>query len=118
MELMVLNRNVAFTKQPRKNHCKVFEPNADGSASGASNDQYAMSGFDTLTTVKQDVAGKFAINNSYTSDYSEDLFEIPVDRAIKINVYIWIEGADKDCVNEIASKVLTTALQFTSTDLQ
>lgn len=98
--------------------CKVFEPNADGSATGASGDQYAMPGYQSLTTVKQDVAGKFALNNSYTSDYSEDLFEIPVDRATKITMYIWVEGADKDCVNGIASKVLTTSLQFTSTDLQ
>ncbi|WP_167954747.1 hypothetical protein [Anaerosporobacter faecicola] len=98
--------------------CVVFEPNADGSATGASTDQYAMAS--SLTTIKQSTNGKFKATSgaTYSSDVSADLFEIPVDTATKVTVYIWIEGSDKDCVNEIASKVLTTSLQFTSTDLQ
>lgn len=98
----------------------MFEPNADGSATGASTDQYAMTGYSSLTTIKQSTNGKYKLASAagYSSDVSDDLFEIPVDTATKVTVYIWIEGADKDCVNEIASKVLTTSLQFTSTDLQ
>lgn len=98
--------------------CKVYEPNANASSSTADDSQYKMAGYDSLTTIKQNQDGKFSLDGStYVSDVSPELFSIPVDTPSKVDVYIWIEGADKDCVNNIAAKTLKTVLQFTSTDI-
>lgn len=99
---------------------KILEPSADKGATNAINDQYKESGWSESNpaTIKQSGDGKFSENGSYTGDKSEELFKITPNQGTKVEMYIWIEGADKDSVNDIQGNAINYNFQFTSDDLE
>ncbi len=42
------------------------------------------------------------------------LFELANDEIVQIDVYIWLEGKDRDCVNAVSGALLSANLQFTA----
>lgn len=48
--------------------------------------------------------------------FEEDvtLFELSEDEIVQIDVYVWLEGKDRDCVNAVSGALLTANLQFTA----
>lgn len=98
---------------------KILEPNADHTFIEAA-DQAALAGWSNLSTIKQSGTGyKFSNDNgtSYTDYVSEELFRIPTNQAVEVTMYIWLEGADKECVNKIVGNAINAQIRFISEDM-
>ena len=52
----------------------------------------------------------------YKDSLDDISFEIPADSYYAITVYIWLEGQDVDCVNEISGSSMKIQLGFTKAD--
>lgn len=50
-------------------------------------------------------------------DLSKALFTIPANKAVKVNVKIWLEGGDSDCDNDIADTAIDTLIRFGSANV-
>ena len=107
------------------NTTTVYEPNADSSVA-TNTTQEQMSGWTSLQTIKQTSAntGLFAATPAlpgasvtYNSTTSPELFKIPINTATEVTLNIWLEGADEDCVNEIAADDMLANIVFVCTDL-
>lgn len=107
------------------NQTTVYEPNANTSVTTKAA-QEQMSGWSSLKTVKQaNNGGLFAsapalpgaTNVTYDSTTSPELFKIPINTATEVTMNIWLEGADEDCVNEIASDDMLANIVFVCTEL-
>ena len=72
-----------------------------------------------LTTLKQGQNYLFmnSGNTAYDQKVSGEIFKMNTNTPVKVTMTIWIEGADKDCINEIAGDVLKSRIQFICTDL-
>lgn len=97
---------------------KVMEPNADA-VLVRDGTQYAMAGWNNLATVQQGQNHKFkqAGGTAYNQAVSDVLFTMPTNQAVKVTMSIWIEGADPDCVNDIAGDLMSTQIRFISQDM-
>lgn len=105
----------------------VYEPNANSSVKGADTDQYSQSAWGQLKTIKQtsDSSGLFAKEKalpnavvSYKETTSPELFKIKANTVTPVKINIWLEGADKDCVNDIIAENLKANIQFVCTELE
>lgn len=103
---------ISFTAN---NQTAVVEPLADVSVAGNSA-QMVMSGFSSLHTIKQGQNGMFlnTSTNTYSNAISETLFNINTNTKTKVTMYIWIEGSDRDCINDIASDSFGLKIKFYS----
>lgn len=117
------------TNVASKNYA-VYEPMADYNILGTgeghlSESQIAKAGVtDTYTTNEasnvmavdllrtQGQDGKFTGTNSTTDGDSGKVFHLEADTATPITLYIWLEGKDVDCVNQIQLDDLKMQLQF------
>ena len=95
---------------------KVLEPCSDVSVGTAS--QFKLDGWNNLETIKHTSTGKFEPNGKTTQDKTDDLFKIKANEGTLVTMYIWLEGADKDCVNEIQGSEIEYSFQFTSDDIE
>lgn len=99
---------------------KILEPNADATFEGATA-QVELADWDDVKTIKQSSTDyKFTVtnNNSTTQEYvSEELFRIPTNQAVPVTMYIWLEGADKECVNSIVGNAINAQFRFISEDM-
>lgn len=89
----------------------VYEPNYDiadykvqGSASRATDNSGATA---VISTIRQKKTGEIA-------DTDGTIVSLTAGEAKKISMYIWIEGTDDQCSNEIALKKIKAQLQFTT----
>ena len=107
---------VSFTYD---NTTVVFEPNADVVTAAANASQVSLAGWNNMSVIKQGANYKFSTDNgrTYTSDVSDIIFEIPTNKPIEVTMYIWLEGADRDCVNEIMGNSINVELRFISEDI-
>ena len=86
----------------------IYEPN-----NGTSN-----SGTKAGNTVTQNPESKIVSNGSGnitkggSGNTSDKLFEVN-DTATEVTMYIWIEGTDDDCVDEIQTDAIEAQIQFT-----
>ncbi|MBQ3544518.1 MAG: hypothetical protein IJA34_05985 [Lachnospiraceae bacterium] len=55
--------------------------------------------------------------STYTDYVSEELFRIPTNQAVEVTMYIWLEGADKECVNKIVGNAINAQIRFISEDM-
>ena len=103
----------------------IYEPNADKVVKSR-DVQAEMEGWSRVKTIKQtgDAMGMFAeetavpyANVEYDSSVSPELFKIPINTATKVTLNIWLEGADEDCVNDIAADELISNITFICTEL-
>ena len=103
----------------------IYEPNADVIVV-TRDEQVEKTGWSKVNTIKQtaDDSGLFAKELSlpyekvsYDSTVSPELFKIPVNTATEVTLHIWLEGADMDCVNEIAADELISNITFICTEL-
>lgn len=98
---------------------KILEPNADETFEKAAT-QKSLRGWSDVDTIKQSGTDyKFSNNDgtSYTDYVSEELFRIPTNEAVAVTMYIWLEGADKECVNEIVGNAINAQIRFISEDM-
>lgn len=86
---------------------KIYEPNADVTGTGT----MATNGVTALVSdLQQTEAGSFTKGGSGTT--SEMMFE--VDGTPKmVEMYVWLEGTDDQCADEIQTDELKAQIQFT-----
>ncbi|MDD2971688.1 MAG: hypothetical protein PHE02_06105 [Lachnospiraceae bacterium] len=88
---------------------KVYEPNTDGSNTGTN----AVNGVTEPTSdFKQNSSGIFTSGGS--GIVSNELCTIAGGNTVQVDMYVWIEGTDKDCMNEIQTDQLKGQIQFTT----
>lgn len=98
----------------------ILEPNNDGITDNTQlNAANTMADSVTLASTASDVATKVSfqkngmITEGKTTDYtSASLFTVG-ESPTKVTMYIWLEGADEQCVDEIKSDQLEAQIQFT-----
>lgn len=89
----------------------IYEPNADGRFTPEGTK--AVNEYTKLTsTIQQKKDGTF--ESTYGSgNVSNMIFELKDTNAHDIKMYIWLEGTDDQCVNEIQTDSLKGQIQFT-----
>ena len=99
---------------------EVVEPNADAKTDEQDVNQAFMPGWKDMKVIKQGSNSYFSNNNgaTYTEGESEVMFRIPTNQPAEITMYIWLEGADKDCVNAIMGSEIDVQLRFISKDIE
>ncbi len=107
---------VSFTYN---NTTAVLEPNSDVITEAANASQASLAGWKNMSVIKQGANYKFSNDNgrTFTSDVSDKLFDIPTNKPVEVTMYIWLEGADRDCVNEIMGNSINVELRFISEDI-
>ena len=97
---------------------KILEPNADATFTEAAT-QASLAGWSSVDTIKQGANHLFSANDgsTYTDYVSEEMFKIPTNQAVEVTMYIWLEGADKECVNKIVGSSINAQLRFISEDM-
>lgn len=93
----------------------IYEPNND-EHHGVANPTYATSTvvYDS-TNFAADVSSSYGdgtITTGGTGNISDKLFEVGTD-AKKVTMYIWLEGTDEDCIDQIKTDELEAQIQFT-----
>lgn len=91
----------------------IYEPNMNGTvgntAKRATNRYTGQS-----STVWQKTDGKFTdVNGTASNDASGELFKLPAGAEYPVKMYVWLEGTDDQCVNEIQTDELKGQIQFT-----
>lgn len=89
----------------------IYEPNADGTSGGtkAENGYTAGSG----STVKQKAGSGDFIENTGNGNVSKEIFKLIDTNEHNIKMYVWLEGTDNQCVNELQTDELKGQIQFT-----
>lgn len=88
------------------NNWIIYEPHADQTTGGTK----AVNQYNGPTsTVKQNSNGNFEGG----SNVSKDIFTLSDTNAHAIKMYVWIEGTDDQCVNELQTDELKGQIQFT-----
>lgn len=87
----------------------IYEPNADQNTGGTK----AENGYTVPTsTVKQGADGDF-IDSTGSGKTSKEMFSLTDTNAHDITMYVWLEGTDDQCVNELQTDELQGQIQFT-----
>lgn len=63
------------------------------------------------TTLRSNKTG--TIMKGGTGNTSEELFKVPVGGEVMVDMYVWLEGSDDLCANEIQAGELEAQVQFT-----
>ncbi|MGN0375168.1 MAG: hypothetical protein ACI4EN_06660 [Butyrivibrio sp.] len=97
----------------------ILEPNADVTSKEADASQVSLPGWNNMPVIKQGSDNYFSADGgrTYTQGVSEELFRIPVGEPAEVTMYIWLEGADKECVNSIMGSSVEIELRFISEDI-
>ncbi len=108
---------------------KLFEPNADSHRPYASTDYEEITGEEVPTSGNWPYKAVVGQGNSVhrynnttalaevtVDDMSDYIVKVEVNQVAKVTVYIWIEGQDADCLNEVAGKAIQCNLAFTLTN--
>lgn len=106
----------------------IYEPNSDGHVSGETGyvDTASLDGTATLVPenrlIRQTVSTwqevnpvqKNAVIRSLgTFETDTQLFELDTDELAKISIYVWLEGQDVDCTNQIGHRAqILASIQF------
>lgn len=87
----------------------IYEPNADQNTGGTkAGNSYTV----PTSTLKQAADGNFM--DSYgNGNISKTIFSLKDTEPHAIKMYVWIEGTDDQCVNEIQTDELKGQIQFT-----
>lgn len=98
----------------------VVEPNADSVTDEQDVNQLYMPGWKEMKVIRQGANTYFSSDGgaTYTEGESEVMFRIPTNQPAEITMYIWLEGADKDCVNAIMGSEIDVQLRFISKDIE
>lgn len=98
----------------------IVEPNADLATPEQDSNQAYMPGYKEMNINKQGANYNFSNDGgkSYTEGESDILFRIPTNTPAEVTMYIWLEGADKDCVNAIMGSEIDVQLRFISKDIE
>lgn len=94
----------------------IWEPNNDQHNTGgnAAVDETNLKG-DSKFPVKVSSESTGNITTGGSANTSEKLFEVG-PKATKVTMYVWLEGTDEDCVDEIKTDNLEAQIQFTVVD--
>lgn len=94
----------------------IWEPNNDQHNTGgnAAVDETNLKG-DSKFPVKVSSESTGNITTGGSANTSEKLFEVG-PKATKVTMYVWLEGTDEDCVDEIKTGGLEAQIQFTVVD--
>lgn len=97
----------------------VWEPNADGTNDGVSATMALVdgayvneSGYLALQSNK-DGSIKNDVVTGGSGNTSKELFKMDKGSAVKITMYVWLQGSDDQCANEIQTGHLQSQIQFT-----
>lgn len=89
---------------------KVFEPNSNFNTSADQKATDSRSSKDAKASdIQQNMDGTFGAGNAGTSDA---VLTLQNNEATRITLYLWIEGTDAQCGNEIAAKDIISQLKF------
>ncbi len=94
----------------------IYEPNTNGTVPDTT--KKAVNKYTgQSSTVWQKTDGKFTnaagTAGTTSNDTSGELFKLPANTEYDIKMYIWLEGTDDQCVNEIQTDSLKGQIQFT-----
>ena len=98
----------------------IWEPNADKHQTGGKSATVANSGNITETiNISTNENGYMNTSGSYdkngSGQTSLELFKVGTTE-VKVTMFIWIQGSDEDCVNEIQTDKMEAQIQFTVVD--
>lgn len=107
----------------------VLEPNSDGTFGGTASYapvkqvdgvdavQYDSTNFPVAVQFETDgdIVSNAATDTDLTDNISQSLFSVGAS-AKKVIMYVWIEGTDGQCINQIMSDQLEGQIQFTIVD--
>ncbi len=98
----------------------VVEPLADVVTKEADTNQAKMAGWDNMSVIKQNSSNNFSADGgrTYNQSVSDKLFDIPTNEPAEVTMYIWLEGADRDCVNAIMGNTINVELRFFSEEIK
>jgi hypothetical protein len=100
--------------------CLIWEPNASSRADGveADNGKLDYKGFKTgFDAVAEDALSDAQVADVTTFDASQDIIDLK-SGINKVRVYIWLEGQDVDCINNISFGDFTTNLSFSVPEVE
>lgn len=88
----------------------VYEPNNDGSAAGAKADAEGEAVYATRydATVSSDTDGNITVGDA---ENSAGLFTV-TNTGTRVDMYVWLEGTDNDCTNNIKADEIEAQVQF------
>jgi hypothetical protein len=98
----------------------VWEPNADSRADGVEADggKLAYKGFKAeFAGVAEDSLGENEVKTVDTFNETKDIVELKAG-INKMRVYIWLEGQDVDCINNISFGDFTANLSFSVPEVE
>lgn len=87
----------------------IYEPNADQTTDGT---KATNSYTGPTSTLKQNADGNFMATYG-NGNISNEIFSLSNTSAHNIKMYVWLEGTDDQCVNEIQTDELKGQIQFT-----
>lgn len=105
----------------------IYEPNSDGHIDGSTGyvPTPSIDGTETLIpeewmilqtastwTEAYPVQREVVIKDLGEFTTPVDLFELKADEKARIDIYIWLEGQDVDCTNEISKAQIMASIQF------
>lgn len=114
----VTYQDLTEANQPAISNLVVWEPNSDGDI-----DSKTVAGTVegvTDTPVTADVVSKMVgtITTGGSNTTSDALFTIKSGKITKVGMYVWLEGPDEQCANEIQAGDLEAQIQFTIVDAE
>lgn len=93
----------------------IYEPNNDGTITGGSKATATGEAADTYTaTVSSNRAGTVTVGGADST--SDGLFTVTNTQGTKVTMYVWIEGTDNECVDQIKADDIEAQVQFTIVD--
>lgn len=87
----------------------IYEPNADQNTGGT---KAGNSYTGPTSTLRQNANGSF-MTNFGNGNISNTIFSLTDTEPHAIKMYVWLEGTDDQCVNEIQTDELKGQIQFT-----
>ena len=95
----------------------IYEPNADGALgvgnTSAATSTYSYDSANFAADVVSNVDGSITSATPTDTVTSQKLFEVG-ETAKKVTMYVWLEGTDAQCVDQIQTDLLEAQIQFTS----
>ena len=108
----------------------ILEPNATQHTQAGINDYktYSVNAasdakFDTLALCKAPEGGVIAdrwnasdvaVAMATSTAAADTTFTIPANQTTKVTFYVWVEGQDADCLNDVAGKAMSVDLKFSA----
>ena len=87
----------------------IYEPNANGTVTGTAK-ATDSTGNTYVANVRSDVEGNITDSAEFVSD---GLFTV-TNAGVKVTMYVWLEGTDPQCVNDIQADEIEAQIQFTT----